>query len=583
MSSSTKKRGSLTIFHRALLMSACFVLILAFSMLYIAKQINAMSAKIDGQGAFIQNQYSAIGEQNKLISQQEKISHLQSLTQDAYSLYSQYLFWRYESVITTDSQSIKNADTAEKNLKERISEITKVDAELGEAGDVVLIYLSDFNSAIKKAIDQTQNGDSQKKIANTVSQASSVSNSMSAMFQTILEQAAEHTKDAGKGVREASNKVEKAAAEVLSSSEVVVQQTDSLQTALYSITFAAIIISLVVGYLLARSIVRPIKRLQSVIESIEQNNDLTRRVNYTGNDEVGAIGTAFNSMVAKFSSIIGNVHQATDSLSHAAEESAVISEKTNANSDRLRQETELVATATTEMAVTVKGINQNTDEAVQQVTEAQAACNEGESVLAATLVAIKTLTDDIQQSRDVIQTLAKNSEEIGSVLDVIRAISEQTNLLALNAAIEAARAGEQGRGFAVVADEVRSLAQRTGDSTTEIQRMIEALQTGAKKAVSHIDSSNTKAGDTIEQSGKTQSAITTILASVNAIHQTSQQISHATEEQAAAAESIDKSIVTISHLTSEVADAAKHTHTSSEELAALVSQLNALISQFKHV
>ncbi|MCP5207722.1 MAG: hypothetical protein H7A01_11000 [Hahellaceae bacterium] len=124
MSSSTKKRGSLTIFHRALLMSACFVLILAFSMLYIAKQINAMSAKIDGQGAFIQNQYSAIGEQKKLISQQEKISHLQSLTQDAYSLYSQYLFWRYESVITTDSQSIKNADTAEKNLKERISEIT---------------------------------------------------------------------------------------------------------------------------------------------------------------------------------------------------------------------------------------------------------------------------------------------------------------------------------------------------------------------------------------------------------------------------------------------------------------------------
>lgn len=152
MSAPGKRRFSLTIFHRALLMSGSFVLILTLSMLYILQQTNAMSSQIDGQGKYIHNQYTAIGEQNKLISTQERISHLQSLTQDAYSLYSQYLFWRYESVITTDSQSIKNGDKAEGKLKDRISEITKVDAELGEAGDVILIYLSDFNSAIKKAI-----------------------------------------------------------------------------------------------------------------------------------------------------------------------------------------------------------------------------------------------------------------------------------------------------------------------------------------------------------------------------------------------------------------------------------------------
>lgn len=351
----------------------------------------------------------------------------------------------------------------------------------------------------------------------------------------------------------------------------------------YSITATAVVISLLVGYLLARSIVRPIKRLQSVIESIEVNNDLTRRVNYTGSDEVGAIGIAFNSMVNKFSGIISNVHQATESLSRAAEESAVISEKTSSNSDRLRQETEMVATATTEMAVTVKGVNKNTDDAVTQVTGAQSACLEGQQVLSITLDAIKALTDDIQQSKDVIQSLAKDSDEIGSVLDVIRAIAEQTNLLALNAAIEAARAGEQGRGFAVVADEVRSLAQRTGDSTTEIQRMIESLQGSAKKAVSHIDSSSNKATHTIEQAGKTGSVIATIMTSIDSIHQTSQQISLATEEQAAAAESIDKSILTISHLTGEVSNAADQTHNSSEELAALVNQLNGLISQFKHM
>ena len=220
-------------------------------------------------------------------------------------------------------------------------------------------------------------------------------------------------------------------------------------------------------------------------------------------------------MLGKFDATIGNVAGATDSLSQSANEAAQISHITSHSAEQLREQTDMVAAASTEMAVTVKGISDSTDSAVNQARQAKQACLDAKGTVGLTLNAIEKLNDQILSSKDVIESLAQNTRNIGSVLDVIRGIAEQTNLLALNAAIEAARAGEQGRGFAVVADEVRTLAQRTGDSTAEIESMIDRLQSSARDAVSQIESSSQRAQETIQRSGQTNEAIDCIQDSVN--------------------------------------------------------------------
>ena len=248
----------------------------------------------------------------------------------------------------------------------------------------------------------------------------------------------------------------------------------------------------------------------------------------------------------------------------------------------MRSETDQVATASNEMAVTVKGINGHTDEAVEQARTAAEACRSGQQIIAQTMHAIETLADRIFESAESVRQLAGNADNIGSVLDVIRSIAEQTNLLALNAAIEAARAGEAGRGFAVVADEVRTLAKRTGDSTDEIQKMIERLQNDTQQVVTKMESSREQATTTLSSAGQTTSAIEHILTSVTAINSTNEQISHATQEQTEAAESIDQSIVNISQLTGDVSDAATKTAQASESLRAMVDELKRLVVQFRY-
>ncbi len=242
----------------------------------------------------------------------------------------------------------------------------------------------------------------------------------------------------------------------------------------------------------------------------------------------------------------------------------------------------MVATATNQMAVTVKGINDSTEDAVKQATEAQQACLHGQEIVTRTMKDIESLTEQINNSSSAVQNLVKETDSIGSVLDVIRGIADPTNLLALNAAIEAARAGEQGRGFAVVADEVRSLASKTGDSTEEIQKMIEKLQAGATSAASQMTLSSTNASHTLEQAALTTESINGILQSVEAINNTNQHIAHATEEQSTAADSIDQSIVRISQLTNDVTAAAEHTFEASEQLSKMVDEIHNLVVQFKH-
>ena len=575
------KQIRFTLFHRSMLMTLALLVILVIAFGLVIRGVKSITSTIEGQTAFITSQTQAIKTQNKLVHEQQGKLRLQTATFEAYGLYSKYLYWRLNSVASADSQSVSEGDKAEKQLRAKLKSIGQLSPDLGEATDGVALYLDDFNSDIKQAYDLANKGASPQQISGPMGSAQSQAIAMNSMFDAILSEAAQSVTDAGSGVLGAGEKLSKAAEQVQESSDEVKVRGHQLQKHILLILAASIVISIVVGWLLARSISRPLRRLAAVIMDIEHNNDLSKRVAYAGRNEIGDIGQAFNSMLQKFSVIIRDLASAAEQLSSAADDSASASTSTDQSVQQLRSETDQVATASNEMAVTVKGINDHTNEAVTQARSAAQACKNGQAIIAQTMHDIESLADRIFESSESVRDLAQNADGIGSVLDVIRSIAEQTNLLALNAAIEAARAGEAGRGFAVVADEVRTLAQRTGSSTDEIQGMIERLQAETQNVVKRMESSREQASSTLSGAGQTTTAIADILGAVTAINSTNEQIAHATEEQTGAAESIDQSIVNISQLTGDVSDAATRTAAASETLRQMVDELHRLVVQFR--
>jgi len=336
------------------------------------------------------------------------------------------------------------------------------------------------------------------------------------------------------------------------------------------------------GYFISTMIQR---NVLTVVESLDEiakgEGDLTQRLTAHGNDEIGQLVTSFNAFIGKLQTIISQVAASTIQLSAAAEEMATISEESNVSSAQQQKETDQVASAMNEMTATVHEVARNAEQAAHSAQDASSETSNGDTVVKETISSINKLASDIETAADVIQQLEKDGEKIGVVLDVIRGISEQTNLLALNAAIEAARAGEQGRGFAVVADEVRTLASKTQQSTEEIQVMIESLQAGTAQAVSVMDDSRKQALTSVDTAGRAGESLGTISSSVVSISEMNTQIATAAEQQSAVAEEINRNIVNISGLGEDVGSKLQVTASASEELSRLSIDLQGMVGQFK--
>ncbi|MCU7922437.1 MAG: methyl-accepting chemotaxis protein, partial [Candidatus Thiodiazotropha sp. (ex Dulcina madagascariensis)] len=268
-------------------------------------------------------------------------------------------------------------------------------------------------------------------------------------------------------------------------------------------------------------------------------------------------------------------------LASAAEETSVVTAQTTAGINQQHTETDQIATAINQMNATVHDVAQNAVHAAEATRNADASSEEGKKVVDKTIEAINQLATEVEQAAKVIHELEQETENIGSVLDVIKSIAEQTNLLALNAAIEAARAGEQGRGFAVVADEVRTLAGRTQQSTQEIEEMISRLQTGANKAVQVMETGKTKTLVGVEQAAAAGKALETINAAVESINNMNTQIASAAEEQSSVTEEINRNITNISQVAEQTSSGAAQTAQASDDLARLAEQLKGLVAQFK--
>lgn len=344
--------------------------------------------------------------------------------------------------------------------------------------------------------------------------------------------------------------------------------------------------ALIAGGLVAFFTVLLIRRsFVAVTQSMEDiasgEADLTRRLDESGKDEVAALSRAFNRFVQRIQDTVAQVGGSTLKLAGAASEMSAVSNDALQGVRRQQSETEQAATAMNQMTATVQEVARNASEASLAAQEADKEASEGDRLVRQVVDSIRELADEVQRTSATIDTLNAETEEIGSVLVVIQGIAEQTNLLALNAAIEAARAGEQGRGFAVVADEVRTLASKTQQSTQEIQEMIERLQSGARAAVDAMGQGQGRAAETVTRTEAAGEAIGKISGAVGRIADMNTQIATAAEEQSAVAEEINRSVVSINEVAAQAAEGAAKSANASEALLHLSDELKKLVGAFK--
>ena len=342
----------------------------------------------------------------------------------------------------------------------------------------------------------------------------------------------------------------------------------------------AALLTVFLAWILTISIVRPIRQAVEITERVA-TGDLTQQFTATGKDEPARLLRALAKMQEQLRSTLQGIASSSTQLASAAEELNAVTEDATRGLQRQDDEIQQAATAVNEMSAAVDEVANNAVSTSEQSRATSDTAIEGQQQVVRTVASIDKLSGTIQATANEVQELAEKAKNISRVLDVIRAIAEQTNLLALNAAIEAARAGEQGRGFAVVADEVRALAHRTQQSTSEIEEMIGTIQQGTERSVEAMNMSKTMAGSTLEQADAAGKALEVITAAILQINERNLVIASAAEEQAQVAREVDRNLVNIRDLSTQSAAGAEQTSSSSRELSRLAVDLNDLVNRFK--
>jgi methyl-accepting chemotaxis protein len=342
----------------------------------------------------------------------------------------------------------------------------------------------------------------------------------------------------------------------------------------------ALLVGLVAAWVITRLIVAPLRSVIRVAQQIA-SGDLSGTVEVTRRDEIGQLMQAMQQMGAGLSHIVSGLQAGIEQLATSAQSLSAVTEQTNLEVSSQKEETEQVATAMNQMTATVHDVARNAEEAAQAAQTADGKVESGQQVVRQSMARIEQLADSATSASSSIESLSAEIQNIGTVLGVIKSVAEQTNLLALNAAIEAARAGEQGRGFAVVADEVRALAKRTQQSTEEIERLVSALRTAAQRSVQQIQSSGELVKLAVSDALQTESALGSIASAVSLIQQMNQQIAAAAEEQSSVAEEINRSVTSIRASADQSSLAMQGNAASSIELAQLGVELKGMVGHFR--
>ena len=357
------------------------------------------------------------------------------------------------------------------------------------------------------------------------------------------------------------------------------QDSQQAQILLFSCALLALVLGIIAAWVITRQIVIPLQRTLKTVELIA-SGDLSHDIQTDRRDELGQLQQAIQRMTRSLRELIGGISDGITQIASAAEQLSAVTEQTSAGVNSQKVETDQVATAMHEMAATVQEVARNAEEASEAAVVADQQAREGDKVVGEAIAQIEKLAVEVGQSSEAMDHLKRESDKIGSVLDVIKSVAQQTNLLALNAAIEAARAGEQGRGFAVVADEVRALAGKTRESTQQIQGIIENLQVGAEDAVNIASLGIKEAEQGVRQVLQAQEALQGIRQAVERITDMSQQMAAASQEQSSVAEDVSRQINNVAQTEQNTAQNANAAVVRGGELKRISTGLRALVDRF---
>jgi methyl-accepting chemotaxis protein len=479
-------------------------------------------------------------------SEQDRFEQLETLT----TVREKFLVARYQVRAYIAAQTTANEQAARQQLNEAIASLTALNTYFVASAPETLRTLDDALSHYQHALQVY--ADTDKTITDMRKEmtdyGSGILNRSDALYTIQLERRDNESANAN-----------------------TIQLVSTLLVLLFGILAAVII---------TRQITRPLRETLEVVERIA-GGDLSHNLRVTRRDDLGVLQQGIARMGTTLRELIGGIRDGVTQIASAAEELSAVTEQTSAGVNSQKIETDQVATAMHEMTATVQEVARNAEDASQAAAAADAEAREGDQVVNQAIDQIERLAVEVGRSTEAMAVLQQESDKIGSVMDVIKAVAEQTNLLALNAAIEAARAGEAGRGFAVVADEVRGLAQRTQKSTEEIQTLVAALQSGTQHVASVMNSSRSLTDSSVTLTRQAGTSLQGITRTVSNIQSMNQQIAAAAEQQSAVAEEISRSIINVRDVSEQTAAASDETAKSSIELARLGNQLQMMVSHFR--
>ncbi|MEZ9229541.1 methyl-accepting chemotaxis protein [Vibrio amylolyticus] len=396
-------------------------------------------------------------------------------------------------------------------------------------------------------------------------------------IRNLIQQAQENTRSMETAVDQLATL---ALEEVDSSSLVATESVREAERMIILMTLLSALVAAAIGYLTSKAIHKPLSLINRVLRKMTQG-DMTHHVNYQSSCEFGELSNSIDQLVSEMKNVLSQINTGSDSLAEEAQNASNISDTTMSRVSKQKQQIELVAAAISQMEVSVSEVFRSTEQSQVEVESANTSTQRSRDQVASSLILVEELFDSINDAVDIAHKLEEFSNNIGSILDVIRGIAEQTNLLALNAAIEAARAGEHGRGFAVVADEVRTLANRTQKSTVEIQTMIERLQESSEQVVQVMNTSQDKTKECVNQSRVTDETLKSVAERMESINEMSMQVAHASEEQITVSKDIARTIDEISEVAIETENEARGASSVSDVLAQLAQQQRTLVHKFK--